>query len=379
MPAQARTIQGGFNAARAYQDSFGNLPHETLYDNSFGLNYGAKSYSLVPELNERLEIGMKTTMSTYGGAGTAGYAMIPVYVDPVVIDSTRKWTPFYALVPKVTNMGMTADYNNVTAKNMAFSAAENASLAVKDSTTDRYSTAIKFVYATGGVTGQSQAAQPSYMLQGFEPGSGYQSQFANVGAPSSKQFQVTLATRALVQMLENMLINGNSTTSGISGNPNGTEFDGVVSLMGATNTVDKNTSDLQLKDLDTAMQYAYDDGGLPNLAVCSTAVWTDLRQLILAKFGYMQSLDEVFWGYKTIVLKTIAGDVPVVPSQYLSNTSGSKAIYFLDMSVVEMRVLQDITYFDLARTRDAEEFALKWYGALIIRNTSFCASVTEIK
>ena len=62
----------------------------------------------------------------------------------------------------------------------------------------------------------------------------------------------------------------------------------------------------------------------------------------------------------------------------MSNTTASKAIYFLDMSVVEMRVLQDVTYEDLAKTADSEKFMLKIYESLIIRNTSFCSSVTEI-
>lgn len=378
MPAEARQIEGSFNHQSAYEQSFGMVRDRQTYHDPYGLK--SIKCDLIPELRRRLAIGLKTTTSQAGGAGTAGYGMIPVYVDGILIDETRKWTPFYSLVARVTNRGMYADYNNVTAKSsMAFTAAENAALVVKDSTKDRNSTQIKFVYATGGVTGQSQAGQPSYMLQGFEPGASATGEFSNMAAPNSKQTEVVLASRAMVEMLENLMINGNSTTSGISGNPNGTEFDGLVSLMGATNTVDKNTSDLQLKDVDVAVQYAYDDGGRVNLSVCSTSAWTDLRQLILAKFGYMASLDSVFWGYKTIVLKTITGDVPVIPSQFMSNTSGSKALYFLDMGVVELRILQDITYFDLAKTRDADEFALKWYGAMIIRNTAFCSSITEIK
>jgi hypothetical protein len=74
----------------------------------------------------------------------------------------------------------------------------------------------------------------------------------------------------------------------------------------------------------------------------------------------------------------MVGDIPIVPSMFMSNVSGSKAIYFLDMQVVEMRVLQDLTYFDLAKTNDSDRFALKMYETLIIRNTAFCASVTEI-
>ena len=74
----------------------------------------------------------------------------------------------------------------------------------------------------------------------------------------------------------------------------------------------------------------------------------------------------------------MVGPITVIPSQFMSNSSGSKAIYFLDMSVVEMRVLQDLTYTELAPTNDSKKFYLKVYEALIIRNTGFCSSVTEI-
>ena len=62
----------------------------------------------------------------------------------------------------------------------------------------------------------------------------------------------------------------------------------------------------------------------------------------------------------------------------MSNVSGSKAIYFLDMSVIEMRVLQDMTYEDYGKTNDSEKFHLKVYETLIIKNTAFCSSITEI-
>jgi len=148
--------------------------------------------------------------------------------------------------------------------------------------------------------------------------------------------------------------------------------------MSSTNTVDKNTTALSLDDIQTAVRYAFDDGGRPNLAVCSSDVYTDLLKLLTQKIGYMKAEKEVFWGFTTIVLHTMVGDIPVIPSMFMSNASGSKAIYFLDMSVVEMRVLQDVTYEELAKTNDSEKFMLKLYEALIIKNTGFCSSITEI-
>jgi hypothetical protein len=307
-----------------------------------------------------------------GGAGTAGYAMVPIFVDPRVIDRTRKYTPLVEIIPRVTNKGTYADYNFVSAKGGAFWAAEDAALYETNTTYDRASTSIKFLYAVGRVTGPSMAAQPSYILQGMNPPSGQAwGTFGDESAPNAKQMEVLVKVREIREAEENAIINGNASTTV-------EEFSGIVALMTSTNTVDKNTTAITFDDIPLAIQYAFDDGGRPNLAVCSSSAYTDLLKLLTDKIGYLKAEQEVFWGFNTIVLRGFGNDIPVIPSMYLSNTSGSKAIYFLDMSVVEMRVLQDMTYEELAKTNDSEKFMLKIYEALIIKNVNFCSSITEI-
>ena len=212
----------------------------------------------------------------------------------------------------------------------------------------------------------------------MQPGSGATGPFSDQGAPNAKQQEVLVKAREMRELQENLIINGNATTSAISGNPNGTEYSGIVTLMGTTNKVDKNTTALSLGDIDLAVQYAFDDGGRPNLAVASSSAYTDLLGLLNQRIGYMQSQENMFWGFSAVTLNTMVGKIPVIPSMYLSNTSGSKAIYFLDLSVVEMRVLQDLTYEELAHTNDSDKFMLKIYEALIIRNTAFCSFIGEI-
>ena len=360
---------GSADIAGAYEQSFGNLPNKTVYQDAAGLKSGS-----VIDMRENVKgafnVGLKAQTVTSGGAGTAGYAMIPVYVDPRVIDTTRKYTPVVELIPRVTNQGMYADYNTITAKGGAFTAAEDASLSETNTTYDRASTAIKFIYAVGRVTGPSIAAQPSYVLAGMMPGAGATGPFSDQSGANALQQEVLVKTREIREKEESLIINGNTTTA--------TEFSGIVTLMSTTNTVAKGTTALGLNDVNTAIQYAFDDGGRPNLAICSSGVYEDLIGLLTQKIGYMKAEAQVFWGFTTIVLHTMVGDVPVIPSMYLSNVSGSKAMYFLDMSVVEMRVLQDMTYQELAITNDSRKFMLKIYETLIIKNTEFCSSITAI-
>jgi hypothetical protein len=74
----------------------------------------------------------------------------------------------------------------------------------------------------------------------------------------------------------------------------------------------------------------------------------------------------------------MVGEIPVLPSMFMSNVSGSKALYFLDMSVWEMRVLQDMVYERLAKTNDSDKFMLKIYECLICRAPAFNSWIGEI-
>lgn len=379
------TGQVEVKASSAYQHSFGPLAHETMYAPGInGYSMEGKSFDGMdkrPELKSAFDIGFKSFNTQTGGAGTAGYAMIPVYVDPQVVDQTRKYTPLVELFPRVTNQGITADYNNITAKGGAGTYVEDAALSETNTTTDRNSVAIKYIYAVGRVTGQAVAAVPSYILQGFNPAGGASGSFSPATAPNAKQFEVLVKTREIREKEEDLIINGNASTSGsthgVTG-ANGTEFNGIITAQSTVNKVNKSTSALSLDDITTAVQYAFDDGGRPNLAVCSSGVYSDLLKLLTAKIGYLQPQQQVFWGFSAIVLHTMVGDIPVIPSMFMSNVSGSKAIYFLDMSVWEMRVLQDLTYEELAKTNDSQKFMLKIYEALICRNTAFNAWIGEI-
>ena len=319
-------------------------------------------------------IQLKALNTQTGGAGTAGTALIPVYVDPKIIDQTRKYTPLCEIIPRVSNLGMTADYNVITAKGGGFVAAEDSALAERNNAFARKSTPIKFLYAVGRVTGPAQAAIPAYALAGYQPGAGQSmaSPFSDSSAPNATQLEVLVQSRALKELEENLIINGDATND-----PN--EFSGIIKLMDATNTVDKNTTDLSLEDINKAIQYAFDDGGRPSIAICGSAVYSDLLGLLQAKIGYLQATQQVLWGFQSIVLHTMVGPVTVIPSMFMSNVSGSKAIYFLDLTVVEMRVLQDMVFENLAKVNDSQKFMLKIYEALIIRNTAFCSSITEIK
>jgi len=389
----AETASMGEVGLGGYQMCFKGLPHGTCYHPGFRGTFDSSDKTYVegkggmfvgdmrPQLKSVMETEMKALASTAGGAGTAGYAMVPVYVDPRVVDVTRKFTPLVELIPRVTNLGTYADYNKITAKGGATTLAEDAAVAETTTTYDRASTAIKYVYAIGRVTGQAVAAIPGYTLGGFSPAGGAVGSFSDQSAANAMQMAVLVKTREIREKEEDLIINGDATTSasthGVTG-ANGTEYSGIVSLMSTTNQLDKSSAAMGLDDINTAIRYAFDDGGRPTLAVCCSDVYTDLLKLLTAKIGYMQPQQQVFWGFSAIVLNTMVGPITVIPSMFMTNTTGAKQIFFLDMSVIEMRVLQDLTYEELAKTNDSRKFMLKIYECLLIKNTAFCSFIDNI-
>ena len=370
---ESAAIDGSVNIDALYKSSFMNLPDRTQYagydrSGSGGL---ADRRAEIGAAYQKLAVERKALLSTSGGAGTAGYALVPVSVDSKMVDTSRKQCPFYEIIPKVTNRGLTADYVVLSAKGAASWLPEDAALADANDTKSRSSKPVKYLYIKGRVTGQAQVTIPGFTLAGFQPGSGFNDGFGDSEAANAMQQEVLIKGRAMIEALEDGIFNGDSSADA-------NQFDGLIKLQGTTNKTDLNTAAMTLDHIDTAVKDAIDDGGLPNIATCGTAVYKDLSGLLSAKVGYLAAAKEVFWGFNTIVLNTIAGEIPVIWSRFLTNTSGSKALYFWDLNVIELRVLQDITYKPLAETNDSTPFMLKWYGCVINRAPAFCSYIGEI-
>jgi len=371
------SIGAGFDHVGAYQHSFGYMADKTPYVN------GWKGVDTRPEFATVMEKGIKSIQQKAlgpetGGAGTQGFALVPIYVDSRIVDQSRKWTPIVELLPRVTNMGMTADYNVITAKGSAYTALADAPLPEADDTYDRSSEEIKCLYSVGRVLGPMQAAMPSYIIEGFNPsGSGMgQGTFSPASAQNAKQTETLIKARALKELEENLIINGDKSTDA-------TQFSGIVKLQGTTNQNDLAAAALTWDDVEETVQSAFDDSGRPKIAIASSSVVTDLRKIMIDTFNFRPSdliagAELPFGVPPQLVLQTMVGPIPVLPSQFLSNTSGSKQIFFLDTDYIEMRVLQDMTYEDLAKTNDSNKFMLKIYECLIMRAPQFNSFIDNI-
>ena len=379
MGNEIKSIQSsGRTENSIYSHSFGPLAHKSCYMN------GWQDVDLRPEIKNAFDIGyqrirQKALGPESGGAGTAGFALIPVYVDPRIVDQSRKYTPLVELIPRVTNQGVTADYNIITAKGSAFTAHPDAALTENDDTYDRQTKDIKYLYSVGRVLGPQQAAMPSYVLEGFQPtgaGNVGGNVFSPAGPPNGKQLEVHTKARAMKELEENLILNGDSSSDA-------TEFDGILKQQGTTNQNDLSSAALTWDDVEDTVRLAFDDGGRPKLAVCDSATLVDLRKIMIDTFRFgpeqlVSGASLPFGIPPQLVLHTMVGPIPVIPSMFLNNVSGSKQLFFLDTDFIEMRVLQDMTFEELAKTNDSSKFMLKIYECIILRSTPFNSFIDNI-
>ena len=364
------------NPTVAYQQSFMGMPDGTTYADPMGARgrLGLKS-DLRPQLwtgfENMQEARLKSTTTTTGGTGLTDNVLIPISHDNKVVDLTRKQTPAASIIPRVSNQGIVAPYKQITDKGAASFALENAAIPVNDWTPDVSSVNMKYMYARGSVTGPVNAAAPAHTLTGFQPTGGAVGSFSDETASNMNQFNILVQAAAMRELEEDTIFNGDASTDA-------KEYSGIIKIMGTTNTVDKNSTALDLKDYATASRYAFEDSGLPGIAFCDTATFQDTLDLINAKQGFFQGATMTEYGFTSVKLNVGHGSIDLVQSRFLSTTSGSKSVYILDLSVWEMRVLLDMTFERLAKTRDSDEFMLKMYEALLCRAPQFNASITEI-
>lgn len=377
-------LKGNLNSA--YEHSFGPMPNQTRYfdppglSEHKGLDVDHAGVDMREEIKAAIDRGMeisyKALTTTAGGAGTAGNALIPVYVDPRIVDRTRKFTPWVELIARVTNLGKEADFNFISTKAAGITANEDAPLSDVTDTEDRSSTPIKYLYSVGRVTGQMQAAMPAYIVQGLQPGgTGTDTAtFNSPAAPNAKQYEVLKRAQALREKEEALIWNGDLSTTA-------TEFDGIVQLQGTTNQTDRSSAALRWQDIEESVQDAYDDSGRPTIAGSDSATLVDLRKIMIDSFRYSPRDITGTAGFGVparVVVETMVGPIPVIPSQNLSTTTGAKQLFWLDMEYIEMRVLQDMTYEDLAKTNDSQKFMLKIYEALLLRAPAFNSFIDNI-
>lgn len=351
---------------------------------------GNSNYDMRKAISEELMEGgftirkaLTTTLSTYS-AGTLP-VLIPVYVDPEVVDATRRSCPMVELIPRVTNYGKTADFNAITTIATAQALGEDASLTEQNDTYYRTSLSVKYLYSVGRVTGPMFAASKQYLSSG--------------GYIDALSLEVKNKTLAMKRLEEAMILLGDGTSSWVEPVNSTTmvaanSYNGLWHLVNNTNSTystswytaashitDNAGAAISLSLIRTAIRTPRTSGGEPNLMVCDYATYDNIKALIQDQLRYV-STSTIAWGITTVSFEGI----PIIASRFLSTTAGAgsgtvynaRSLFVLDTNVIEMRVLQDVSYEELAKTNDSVKFMLKCYEVLVVKAPQFCHIVHDI-
>jgi hypothetical protein len=325
---------------------------------------------------------LSTTLSTYS-VGTLP-VLIPVYVDPEIVDLTRRATPLVELIPRVTNYGRTADYNQITVISSAVMGAEDMALSEQNDTYVRRSVQIKYMYSVGRVTGPMFAASKQYLSSG--------------GYVDALSLEVKNKTLALKRLEEAEILLGDATTDWTEPVNSTTitaaySYDGLYNLITGANAsglalggsssylTDNAGASISIPIIRTAIRTPRTHGGEPNLIVTDYATYDAIKALIQDELRYV-STQTIAWGITTVSFEGL----PIIASRFLSTTAGTgvmvpatgRSLFVLDTNVIEMRVLQDVSYEELAKTNDSIKFFLKCYECLLVKAPQFNHCVVDI-
>lgn len=354
-------------------DAMGNndvLPNEATYAD------GLRKYDIRADLAKAMleKSGLDLSKSASilsAAAGTTDKALIPLYVDPSIIDITRRLTPLIELIPRVTNYGRTAEFNRLTARGVGGFDFEDSARTETDDTYERQSVAIKYAYQTGRVTGPYMAASRAYLSTNYI---------------DALNLEVMNKTKTMRLCEEDTILNGYTTSrtayGGVTTKTNA-EYNGILnyssvqSLTSGGGTVEIASATKGLRDAIRKARTANDSTtlgqGNPDMIVTDFKTLDDIKAL-LQDYQRVVPQDKIAWGFQTVVFEGL----PIIPSRFSPNTTLSRTVTVMDSSTWQMRVLQDLTYEELAKTNDSYKFMIKLYEALICTAPEFNCKITGL-
>lgn len=332
----SKAIFGGLRDGERYLDAFSGVDRRE-------------------EIKKNLVDYQKAQSISGMGSGTTDATLIPVYVDPKIVDQTRRRAPLTELLPRVVNLGKTADFNRLTARGIVGAKAEDAVLTEADDTESRASVSIKYFYEVGRVTGPALSASRPYLSQNYV---------------DALNYEVQKKTLSLRYVEEDTILNGdvdNSRTAyGSVTTIAANEYDGIRNTE-SIQTTDNSGSAITIplvraiiKKARTANESSTLGQGDPSLCVTDFTTLDNVKGLLQEYQRYTTNMPLAF-GMTALEFEGL----PVIASQFMPTTSTAREWLALDMSTWQMRVMQDVTYEELAKTNDSYKFMLKVYEALI--------------
>jgi hypothetical protein len=346
-----------------YQISFGNLPHGTVY-----LDKLSGAFDQAKSIDKREEIKALTTTSPLFATGTSYSAtsgsipvLLPTVVDSRLYDLTFRATPLASgLLPRVTNNGLFADYIKRTALPSAKWKAETQALASAESTYTRAAQPVKFAYAVGEISGPLMIASKVWQ--------------------NALTYETEGQYRSLRELEENTIINGYPTSGDVTGGTtDANAFTGLIRGITSNTAGGSGTATITLQNIRDGIRVIREAKGDPDLIVTDYKTLDDIKAKIQDSLKWVDPAQgTINWGVPgTIVFE----GVPIIPDLFMPTTATVRELLILTVKKegnIQLRVLQDATLEELAKTADTYKFMIKEYMTMLIVQQAWCYRFYEL-
>lgn len=337
---------------KSFKDSFGgalNISEDTFGAKSAEYYNPWTGVNKLEHVRAAHEVVAKASIdSQTGGAGTAGTALIPVWVDNVIVDRTAKLTPVRAMYPRRAVRGLTYDYIPLTAKGGASWEYENAAISDQVDTYDRVSVPIKFLYAKGRVSKPAMAGAGGFL--------------------DLAQLDLSVKTASIMEAEEDAIINGDTSTN--PQEPNGL----ITSITTNTTAVSGLPT---LAGIRAEFATSFNNNGLVTLAITDATTHNYIKGLLLDLQRQVTNPSQAVLGFGIPDAFDFDG-VMFIKSRFMPTGANVKRILFVDMRYAFMAVLQDMTYEEKASENDSVVYLLKEYLTPVLTHEAACTQMTTI-
>lgn len=364
------------NVQKAYSDAFGEgVPDETVISDPLGVITGEEGYDLRPQIQENIKpqyeviddlmtdgASFRDAMAHLGtvqkGLNTTDY-QLPVYPLENLTTLTRRNTPFWDMIPKVSSRTKTVTQDSVTDLAQPSIGGERSVPADANDTITPQQLSMTYYRVHGSVSGPMQlASQPLRNAQAVEQRN---------------------KSDAMAHFSANLSLNGSPTSGTTDGSINDERgYKGArtvaVDNSSTASPVNGDNTTITVNDVRQNTRRAVENGG----SLPSIAHFTDLKTITDLK-NAIDSTEQVKIrngpdGEISVGARSVMVDgTPVMHSDFMpnqdynstSNPTG-RELLTVDMRFHSVHDLASLTMEPLAKTQDADEFFMKRYSVYMV-------------
>ncbi len=265
--------------------------------------------------------------------GTTGDRLIPEVISEGIRRYVEDVTPLYSIVRKEDWPTNSYIYREQNALPTATFKADEATLpAASRSNFAKRSTAMKYIYSRGEVTGPLQAIR---------------------GPVDALQYEIEQHAVALIRELERTIVNGDDSVDA-------DEFDGLI--VGITKSVNASSTAITLTHLDEA----YDTPEIPSTHIITTRAHSRrINQLLQAQQRFVDSV-VLEAGFRVYAYNGL----PIIKLDLEADADIDTTVLMPNFNEILMPVNQGITFDPLAKVKDSDDFMLKMYCTLAVEGAA---------